>query len=83
MSGTWWGMLGWVMVRKPSKSPEPKIDQRKPAQMHIWDVCVVADKLRWLGRVEAENEASAIAGSAKQFGKDPEKLIVVKRGDLR
>jgi len=51
--------------------------------MHIWDVCVVADKLRWLGRVEAENEASAIAGSAKQFSKDPEKLVVVKRGDLR
>jgi len=51
--------------------------------MHIWDVCLVADKLRWLGRVEAENEASAIAGIAKQFSKDPEKLIVVKRGDLR
>jgi hypothetical protein len=68
------------MIREPSKSPVPKSDQ---PQMHIWDVCLVADKLRWLGRVEAENEASAIAGSAKQFSKDPEKLIVVKRGDLR
>ena len=71
------------MVRKPSKSPEPKSDQPKLAKMHIWDVCLVADKLRWLGRVEAENEASAIAEIAKQFSKDPEKLIVVKRGDLR
>jgi predicted nucleotidyltransferase len=71
------------MVRKPSKSPESKSDQPKPAKMHIWDVCLVADKLRWLGRIEAENEANAIAESAKQFNKDPEKLIVVKRGDLR
>ena len=69
------------MIRKPSKSPEP--DQPKSAKMHIWDVCLIADKLRWLGRVEAENEASAIAEIAKQFSKDPEKLIVVKRGDLR
>ncbi len=55
------------MPRKPQIPPETK-----PAKMHIWDVCVVADKLRWLGRVEAENEASAIAGIAKQFSKDPE-----------
>ena len=57
--------------------------ESKPAEVFTWDVCVVADKLRWLGRVEAENEASAIAEIAKQFSKDPEKLIVVKRGDLR
>ena len=71
------------MIRKPSKPPEPKSDQPKPAKMHIWDVCLVADKLRWLGRVEAEDDASAVAWGAQQFGKDPEKLIVVKRGDLR
>ncbi len=65
------------------RTPKPKPDEVKPAKMHIWDVCLVADKLRWLGRVEAENEASAIAEIAKQFSKDPEKLIVVKRGDLR
>jgi hypothetical protein len=76
-------MLDWDMVRKPSNSPEPKSDQPKPPKMHIWDVCLVADKLGWLGRVDAQDQASAIAGGAKQFSKDPEKLIVVKRGDLR
>jgi len=44
--------------------------------MHTWDVCVVADKVRWLGRVDAEDETSAIAGGAKQFSKDPKKLIL-------
>ena len=69
------------MIRKTSKSAEP--DQPKSAKMQFWDVCLVADKLRWLGRVEAENEAGAVAWSAQQFGKDPKKLLVVKRSDLR
>jgi hypothetical protein len=48
-------------------------------KMHTWDVCVVADKIRWMGRVEAEDEKGAIAEGAKQFGKDPRQLIVVRR----
>ncbi len=66
-----------LMSRKPTP-PESK-----PAEIYTWDVCLVADKLRWLGRVEAENEAGAVAWGAQQFGKDPKKLLVVKRSDLR
>jgi hypothetical protein len=57
--------------------------ESKPAEVFTWDVCLVADKLRWLGRVEAETEAGAVAWGAQQFGKDPKQLIVVKRRDLR
>ena len=48
-------------------------------QIHTWDVCVIADKIRWLGRVDADDERSAIAEGAEKFDKDPKKLIVVRR----
>jgi hypothetical protein len=43
-------------------------------KLHTWDVCVVADKIRWLGRVEAQDEKGA-----KRFLKDPKTLIVVRK----
>jgi hypothetical protein len=48
-------------------------------KLHTWDVCVVADKIRWLGRVEAQDEKGAIAEGAKRFLKDPKTLIVVRK----
>ncbi len=78
------------MPRKPQTPPAPESKTTKGMAtvqtlptLHTWDVCLVADKLRWLGRVEAENEAGAVAWGAQQFGKAPKKLIVVKRADLR
>jgi hypothetical protein len=67
-------------------NPNDSLDSRSfetDTEVFTWDVCVVADKLRWLGRVEAENEAGAVAWGAQQFDKDPKTLIVVKRRDLR
>ncbi len=72
------GLQGW---RAPALAAglEPSKPRAVRQQLH-WRLSGSAIDQ---GRVEAENEASAIAGIAKQFSKDPEKLIVVKRGDLR
>jgi hypothetical protein len=45
-----------------------------------WSILLVADKLRWLGNVEAENEKTAVAEGAIAFKRDPDKLMAVKRG---
>jgi hypothetical protein len=44
-----------------------------------WSILLVADKMRWLGNVEAENEKAAIAEGACAFKRDPTKLMAVKR----
>ncbi len=49
----------------------------KPKQR--WSVLIVADKLRWLGDVEAESEKAAIAEGASAFERDPGKLMAVRR----
>jgi hypothetical protein len=54
--------------------PQPTL-----TQMSSWSIFVVAAKHRWLGYVEAESEAAAIAEGAKQFRKPPNKLVAVRR----
>jgi hypothetical protein len=49
----------------------------KPKQ--TWSILLVADKLRWLGNVEAESEKAAIAEGAREFERDPNKLMAVRR----
>jgi hypothetical protein len=44
-----------------------------------WSILLVADKLRWLGNVEAETEKAAIAEGARAFNRDPNKLMAVRR----
>jgi hypothetical protein len=50
----------------------------KPKQ--TWSILLVADKLRWLGNVEAENEKAAITEGAREFERDPNTLMAVRRG---
>jgi len=61
------------MVRKPPP-PNPE-----PAKVQ-WDVYVAAAKARWLGSVDAEDEAGAIAEGAKVFHQAAGKLIAIRRG---
>jgi hypothetical protein len=49
-------------------------------QKQTWSILLVADKMRWLGEVEAENEKNAIAEAAREFGREPNKLMAVRRG---
>jgi hypothetical protein len=42
-------------------------------------ILLAADKLRWLGNVEAENEKAAITEGAREFKRDPNKLMAVRR----
>jgi hypothetical protein len=45
-----------------------------------WAILLVADKLRWLGDVQASDEKAAIAEGARGFGRDPRELMAVRRG---
>jgi hypothetical protein len=64
------------MVRKP-KAPESKPHESQ--QVQSWTIYLAAAKQRWLGYVDAETEEAAIAEGAKQFKKEPSKLIAMRR----
>jgi len=64
------------MDQKPRQQTPP---ESKPAIVQ-WDVYVAAAKARWLGSVDAEDEASAITEGAKVFHQAAGKLIAIRRG---
>jgi hypothetical protein len=69
------GMLGWVMVRKPSEPTEPP----KLGAQVSWNVYFVGKVGRWIGTVEAKTGRAAIFAFAKRSGYSPHKLFVIKR----
>jgi hypothetical protein len=63
------------MVEKPTQQTSKS--QRK--EKHTWAILFVGDKLRWIGDVEATTAEEAIDLGAKQFNRDPKKLMAERR----
>jgi hypothetical protein len=57
------------MARKPEQ----------PSKPIIWEIYRAAAKARWIGEVEAADEAEAIAKAAEQFNQPATKLMAVRR----
>jgi hypothetical protein len=64
------------VFREVAKSIRGTQGVREPIR---WSILIVRAKLQWLGDVEAATEAEAIAKGAERFGKDPKRLMAVRR----
>jgi hypothetical protein len=53
-------------------------DQKE--RLRLLAMNVVREKAVWLGDVEAESQAEAIAKGAEGFKQDPNRLMAVRRG---
>ncbi len=60
----------------------PSFEKPPPGLLSSWDIYRAASKAKWIGTVEAADEADAIAKAVKEFKQPPEKLIAVRRGAI-
>jgi hypothetical protein len=52
---------------------------RKPEQPIVWEIYKAAAKARWIGEVEATDEAEAIEKAPERFNQPATKLMAVRR----
>jgi hypothetical protein len=56
-----------------ARKPEP------PSKPLVWEIYKAAAKARWIGEVEATDEAEAIEKAAERFKQPVTKLMAVRR----
>ena len=50
----------------------------QPTELYSWNVYEAAGRARWLGWIDAYDEKEALTVAAKEYRKDPKRLIVSK-----